>query len=354
MIILFPTYAQRIPDTRQWQVHIAGMVSKPLPEQSRRRVFARAVLKRILRVQDAEIDTDLFRSRANAFFVQRLAGHTIQLSLAGQSYDGGQSDRSGHFQSNIILDDDTLHAFSEMLPSGCRWLPYEGKTIPPQQSEQHGTPESFTARGTIQCINAEGLSVISDIDDTVKISDVGNRRALLANTFLREFQAVPGMVNVFQHLQQSGAAFHYVSASPWQLSTSLYEFFSHAGLPAGSMHLKLFRLKDSTPLRKLPSRKRSKRRIIEKILADFPKRKFLFIGDSGERDPEVYTGVARRHPEQVHSVLIRKITTRTPSEKMNFRLARLASKLPQGMLQTFTHTEELHAHCKAVCQEIQR
>lgn len=353
MIILFPSYAYRIPDAGQWHVHLAGMVSKPLPEQSRRRQFARAVLKRILHVQDSEIDTDLFRSRANAFFVQRLAGQRIQLSLAGQSYDGGQSDRSGHFQSDIILDDDTIHAFSEKMLSGCRSLPYGGKSLAIHEPEQQSTPHSLTAHGTIQCIDTEGLSVISDIDDTIKISDVGNRRALLANTFLHEFNAVPGMVKVFQHLQHSGAAFHYVSASPWQLATSLYDFFSHAGLPAGSMHLKLFRLKDSTPLRKLPSRKRSKRRTIEQILADFPKRRFLFIGDSGERDPEVYTAVARRHPEQVQAVLIRKILTHKSFAKVNARLRRLANKLPQGMLQTFTQSEELHAQCKAVCREMQ-
>ncbi|NBW87480.1 MAG: DUF2183 domain-containing protein, partial [Planctomycetia bacterium] len=101
------------------------------------------------------------------------------------------------------------------------------------------------------------------------------------NTLLREFAAVPGMPETYRRWQEAGAAFHYVSASPWQLSESLCTFLGTAGLPAGSMHLKLFRLKDSTPLGRLPSRKRSKRRAIEQILGDFPGRRFLLVGGLG-------------------------------------------------------------------------
>ena len=174
----------------------------------------------------------------------------------------------------------------------------------------------------------------------MKITNVAHRRELLANTFLREFAAVPGMVEAFRRLGESGTVFHYVSASPWQLVPSLCEFFTVAGLPAGSMHLKLFRLKDSTPLGRLPSRKRSKRRAIERILADFPGRRFVLVGDSGERDPEVYTAVARRHPQQVQSVLIRQVEAKAPREKVRSRLYRLASKLPAGRLRVFTEPAE--------------
>ena len=195
----------------------------------------------------------------------------------------------------------------------------------------------------VQMIDEEGLSVVSDIDDTVKVTNVADRRELLANTLLREFSAVPGMAEIYRHWQESGTAFHYVSASPWQLASCLGGFLRDAGLPAGSMHLKLFRLKDSTPLGRLPSRKRSKRRIIEHIVADFPQRKFLLVGDSGERDPEVYAEVARRHPDRVLGIAIRHVEGKLSRDKLQSRLDRLARRVPSGRWHVFTDPAELAA-----------
>ena len=129
MIVLFPTYARRLPGTRQWRAAIAGMVARPLPERSRRRVLARAVLKRILDVEDAAIDTDIFRDRADAFFFQRLAGRPVRVAIAGRTIDAGQYDRAGHFQADVLLDDDDVTALATPCGPGCRWLPYEGSLV---------------------------------------------------------------------------------------------------------------------------------------------------------------------------------------------------------------------------------
>lgn len=51
--------------------------------------------------------------------------------------------------------------------------------------------------GIIRLIEPEqGLSVISDIDDTIKISEVLDKVRLLANTFIFPFKAVPGKRNI--------------------------------------------------------------------------------------------------------------------------------------------------------------
>jgi hypothetical protein len=47
---------------------------------------------------------------------------------------------------------------------------------------------------------------------------------------------------------------------------------------------------------------------IETLLATFPDRDFILIGDSGEADPEIYGDIARRHPDQVRAILIRNVT----------------------------------------------
>lgn len=50
-----------------------------------------------------------------------------------------------------------------------------------------------------------------------------------------------------------------------------------------------------------------KTEIIENILKDFPKRKYVLVGDSGEKDAEVYAQIAQKYPEQIVAICIRNV-----------------------------------------------
>ena len=326
MIVVFPTYARRLADADGWRATVAGMVTRPLPARSRRRSLAVAVLKRLLELDDADLDTDVFRRRAEAFLFQRVAGARVRVELGDRSFAAGVSDRTGHFQAAFDLPGDFVDRWAAAV-GGRTQLPCRAVL----EDVEEEAPE---ATGPIDLVAPDGVSVISDIDDTVKVTNVADKKELLRNTLLREFAAVPGIAAVYRRWERLGTAFHYVSASPWQLSTCLGGFLESAGLPTGSLHLKLFRLKDSTPLGRLPSRKRSKRRAIEQVMADFPGRRFLLVGDSGERDPEVYAEVARR---------------RSPARQTAW-LDRVAGKLPAGFMTVFTEPEEL-ADCFPACRQ---
>jgi phosphatidate phosphatase APP1 len=150
---------------------------------------------------------------------------------------------------------------------------------------REGDERSFTGR--VQLIGETGLSVISDIDDTIKISEVNNPVALVENTFAREFRPIPGMADRYRKWSQDGAVFHYVSASPWQLYAPLEAFLADHHFPPGSFHLKEFRWKDS--------------RFVNLFT---PSDEIMLVGDSGERDAELYADLARNH-KQVTRILIR-------------------------------------------------
>jgi phosphatidate phosphatase APP1 len=343
MIVLFPTYARRLADTG-WRATVAGMVTRPLPARSHRRSLAVAVLKRLLELDDADLDTDVFRRRAEAFLFQRVAGARVRIELGGGIGATVLSDRTGHFRTEIDLAADVVerdairHGGRPRLE--CRAMLDD--IDPPTAGGEAG--------GVIDLVGPDGLSVISDIDDTVKVTNVADTKELLRNTLLREFKAIPGIAAVYRRWERQGTAFHYVSASPWQLANCLGGFLEAAGLPAGSMHLKLFRLKDSTPLGRLPSRKRSKRRAIEQVMDDFPGRRFLLVGDSGERDPEVYAEVARHRPDQVTGIAIRQVEGRLSLRRQRPWLERIARRLPDGFMTVFTEPAELDDCFPACCQ----
>jgi hypothetical protein len=160
-----------------------------------------------------------------------------------------------------------------------------------------------------QWIGDEGLSVVCDIDDTVKHTQVRSRRQMLLNTLAREFAAVPGMAAWLQRLgsDAGGTALHYVSGSPLQLAPPLLAFMGESGLPDGSLHLRVLSLRPAS-LFDAGATARHKQATIAQLLAEHPRRRFLLVGDSGERDPEVYGELARAHPQRIVAVLIRDVT----------------------------------------------
>jgi phosphatidate phosphatase APP1 len=194
------------------------------------------------------------------------------------------------------------------------------------------------AEGQMYLMDPNGISVISDIDDTIRISDVENRAELLANTFLREFRHVPGMPAVYAHLAARGMQFHYVTASPWQLHGPLRDFFGSAGYPAGSMHFRHFRLSDHFLKRLGLIYRGGKSAVLRRLLNACPQRTFILIGDSGERDPEIYTHCYREFPLAIRRVLIRLVR---PRHRFRESILRARIGLPGDVFATFESAEEL-------------
>jgi len=263
------------------------------------------------------------------FLVDNERRKRISIRLAGKTYPAGRSEPNGHFSAEVHL---TKAEVDELLRQGKArdgWLWFVAET-------RRGDDRRFLGR--VRLIRPAGLSVISDIDDTIKITQVRDRKAMLANTFLRPFQPVPGMAPAYRALADGGAVFHYLSASPWQLYEPLAEFQRDQGFPSGTFHLKYFRLKDSSFWDLFGSQEQYKTRSIEDLLTAFPQRRFLLVGDTGEQDPEIYARVARAHPEQVVGIWLRNVTGETASSP---RMTQAREGFPAARWKLFTDPKEL-------------
>lgn len=159
--------------------------------------------------------------------------------------------------------------------------------------------------------NAVGL--ISDIDDTVMVSEVPDKKKLLNNTFLKnpqQRQAFQGTAALYkrllaQNVQPEAAPLFYVSASPRQLATNITAFLEQNGFPRGVLVTKLINGDARDPLRDQKQYKIAK---IEAILAALPWVNFILIGDDGELDPETYRAIQEKHPQRVSAIYIRKVS----------------------------------------------
>jgi len=145
------------------------------------------------------------------------------------------------------------------------------------------------------------FGVISDIDDTIVASNVTNKLRMVltvALTNARTRKPFPGVAAFYRALHANRNPVFYVSKSPWNLYAPLIEYLEIQGLPLGPLLLRDFGWR---------TEKEHKEKSIEGILRTYPNLKFVLLGDSGEKDPEIYAGIVRRHPERIRAIYIRSV-----------------------------------------------
>lgn len=294
-IVFYPSFASRTDDGRGWALVIQGCVFDPkIPWLRRTPVMG--LIKRAMRVDRAA--DEYFRQRMRQFLMSGLRGRAVSVAVGGREFHVAESDYMGLFRGTIELNDEIVAGLAQPMEQGGRWIGCQAILGPSDSREFHGK---------LQLTEPTGVSIISDVDDTIKHSNVGNRRDLFRNTFTRNFVPVTGMPELYRDCAVAGAAFHFVSGSPWQLYEPLYEFCRAEGYPFGSFHLKRFRFREAARKLRMSPQKAHKQAAIEPILAAFPQRRFVLIGDSGEQDPEIYGHLSRAYPNQIIGVFIRAI-----------------------------------------------
>lgn len=146
------------------------------------------------------------------------------------------------------------------------------------------------------------FGIISDIDDTILETGVQRVSSMVRTTFTgtaRTRNPFPGAAALYRDLAGAANPVFYVSSSPWNLHSFLVAFLRHRDFPIGPLLLR-----DLLGDRHGRAEKRER---IDEVLALHPGLPFVLIGDSGERDPEVYADVVRRHPGRVLAVYIREV-----------------------------------------------
>ena len=322
-VVFFPTPAHFSGEDDQWIVGVHGWIFEP-EEDSLLRAAALSRVRSALELSVDESSGEIFDQRAHWLLVDNERGKRLTIRVGNRSFPLDPSTPDGHFFGEFRL-----------TASHVKRLVKNGRV---QYAALTNADDSRTFAGEIHLIEAQGLSVISDIDDTIKVTEVGSKRKLIKNTFLRPFRAVEGMAGLYRHWEDAGARFHFVSASPWQLYVPLAKMASDAGFPAATYHLKRVRLKDKRVLQLFSNPLDLKLKLIEGIMANYPERRFILVGDSGERDPDVYGAIARKYPNQVHRIYIRDVTGQ-PRNAEKYQQA--FADVPRAAWQLFREPEEL-------------
>ncbi len=297
-------------------------------------------LQKAMQASDEQLASETFQRRIDGFLAAPGKRRRIVIEIGQHRYRlRRRTQRDGTFFGSLTLPGDVVPGPAD------RPGRIEMRLLRSDTQRQ----ESIESTGEIFYVPPTGISVISDIDDTIKFTEATNRRALLVNTFLNPFVAVEGMAEVYRQWALAGCSFHYVSSSPWQLYQPLAQLCVEHDFPAGSMHLRYFRVRDEMFKRFRPLRHNSKVAILVHLFKRLPMRKFVLVGDSGERDPEIYWFLARRFPRQVAAILIRNVPGHSLEEKRLKRLRELDGHLT---LRIFDSPEELTELVPALARRV--
>lgn len=157
------------------------------------------------------------------------------------------------------------------------------------------------------------FGIVSDVDDTVMVTALP--RPLLAawNTFVLDEHArvpTPGMAVLYERALATHPASPvvYLSTGAWNVAPTLKRFLSRNLFPSGPLlltdwgptHDRLFR-----------SGRQHKVDSLERLAVQYPRIKWLLIGDDGQHDESIYGDFAARHPDNVAAIAIRRLS---PSE----------------------------------------
>lgn len=304
-VTFYPTYGYRAGN--DWKIQIRIWVHEPrkLAEE-----LVRLLADNIGKTNDHELQNLATRiadivadSESRETVIFKFDNDPNEEKWRVQSEDGDhpKSTLNGIIEGFITLSNSRALQLLKAQHETDNWLTFRA------------TSKDHSGVGRVRLIEPKGLSVISDIDDTIKITEIpAGGKVVVRNTFFRDFVVAPEMANRYKNL--GNASFHYVSGAPWQLYRPLVIFIKEEGFPEGSFHMKsvpknllspttwkqLFKLiGDATVDQKTAQ--------AVEILERFPQREFIFVGDSGEHDPEVYSQLRNTFGDQIKEIWIRDV-----------------------------------------------
>ena len=223
------------------------------------------------------------------FVTDELPGVPLRITVAGASAET-VTDAEGYFPVRLRPAADRLTS------------PWTSGTVE-LNGGYRGLDGSYATAFEVRVTGPDArFGMVSDIDDTILETGVQRlwqmiRRTLTGSALTRT--AFTGAPELYHDLAVTANPVFYVSASPWNLHGFLLGFLAHRGFPTGPVLLR--------DLLGTSAGSEQKADRIREVLELHPELKFILLGDSGERDPEIYADVVRDFPGRILAAYIREV-----------------------------------------------
>lgn len=217
---------------------------------------------------------------------------------------------------NVVTDEEGYFELylqpTKPLPPEVIWHPVTVRLldeIVPQQGAVQTTAEVMVPPPS------SNLGIISDIDDTILQTHATQLLKVARLTFLgnaRTRLPFEGVAAFYRALCQGpDEATHnpifYVSSSPWNLYDLLVDFMQLQEIPKGPLFLRDIGFDEEKVLQS--GHRAHKMEQVKHILTIHERLSFVLIGDSGQKDPEIYRDVVKAFPGRIAAIYIRDVSS---------------------------------------------
>jgi phosphatidate phosphatase APP1 len=240
-----------------------------------------------------------------SFFTAPVAGAWVEVTVEDEDEDEGagggagarraggkvhrvHTDRGGYLDHRLAID----------LPPGLHHLTLR-------------TQDGRTARAPVHVVGPDSrVGLVSDIDDTVMVTRLPRPLVAAWNVLVRDENArepVPGMAELYRALCRTDPELPvmYLSTGAWNAAPAIGRFLHRNSYPTGTLLMTDWGPTNTGWFRSGPRHKVTQ---LRRLFAELPNVRWVLVGDDGQRDPEIYAGAVRRHPDHVRAVLIRQLT----------------------------------------------
>jgi Uncharacterized conserved protein (DUF2183) len=175
-------------------------------------------------------------------------------------------------------------------------------------------PNINSGNASAYLVPTTGITIISDIDDILRVTKIYQPKEGLLNSFARPFAPWMNMPELYQNWSNTipDFHFHYLTTTPEQI-TANYMDFIYSTYPLGSFDTRPLNFSDVSATLSI------RKFLLEKIFQTYPKRKFILVADTSNSDVmKDYPAMATEFPGQVLCIWLRNTSSTDPSDKFPY------------------------------------
>ena len=176
------------------------------------------------------------------------------------------------------------------------------------------TEGDVNGNATAYLVPSRGLSIISDIDDILRVTEIYQPKQGLLNSFARPFVPWKNMPDIYANWSRSipDFHFHYLTTTPEQITRNYMDFI-YKTYPGGSFDTRPLNFSDVSATLSI------RKFLLEKIFATFPERKFILVADTSNSDVmNDYPLMLQEHPNQVQCIFLRNTSATDSGDKFPY------------------------------------
>ncbi|KAF2857533.1 hypothetical protein K470DRAFT_194574, partial [Piedraia hortae CBS 480.64] len=226
---------------------------------------------------------------------------------SGQPGGGGATTPSGGSQQIVLPYNTTIEGdFDVFMPIKSNGLIAGNSTRSVQRLNTYVQGASI-GNSTAYLVPTEGITVVSDIDDILRVTKIYQPKIGLLNSFARPYLKWKNMPSIYSNWSRSldNIHFHYLTTTPEQVTRNYMQFI-YSTYPGGSFDTRPLNFSDVSATLSI------RQFLLIKVIQSFPKRKFVLVADTTNSDVmKAYPLMAKTFPN-VQCIFLRNTSATDP------------------------------------------